>query len=83
MVNGTLFTRVRRCPCCMLKNMDLNVLTSGYLSASVFQIWARGTSENPEGPTDKLCSMVFVLGGLSTQYPNLDGFWRRGGQIGS
>ena len=74
MVNGTLFTRIRRCPCCLLKNSDSNVFLTGFLSISLFLVWARGTCENPEGAVCKLCSMTFWLAGFSAEHASIEAY---------
>ena len=76
MCGDVLFMKIRRCPLCLFKNSDENQMETGSLGASVCKtaIWAKGTSAIPEGPVDKLCQMVYTMGGFAVQHSTLEDF---------
>ena len=73
---GRIFTVVKRCPLCMLRNCDPNVITSGPQGIELhpFLIWQRGSSGNPPGRFDKICSGVWTEGGFDQEHSSPDEF---------
>ena len=78
-----VFTKIRRCPLCMLTNADVSPL-SGMESipgqepdetqeGELLQ-WSQGTSFNPIGRMCKICSTVFYLGGFMHRHKRLKEF---------
>jgi hypothetical protein len=75
-IGGRVFTIVKRCPLCMLRNCDPNVILSGPLGLEFvpFLIWQRGSPENPEGRFDKVCIGAWTEGGFDQEHSNPDEF---------
>ena len=73
---GQHFTVVKRCPLCMLRNCDPNVITSGPLGIEFhpFIVWQRGTPENPAGRFDKICIGAWTEGGFDQEHSSPDEF---------
>jgi hypothetical protein len=75
-VAGRVFSIVKRCPLCNLRNCDENVIVSGPLGIEFFPflIWQRGSPENPEGRFDKVCIGAWTEGGFDLEYGSPDEF---------
>ena len=73
---GQDFTVVKRCPLCMLRNCDPNVIPSGPQGIELhpFLIWQRGSPGNPQGRFDKICSGVWTEGGFDQEHSSPDEF---------
>ena len=73
---GQVFTVVKRCPLCMLRNCDPNVIPSGPLGIEFqpFLVWQRGTPENPAGRFDKVCIGAWTEGGFDQEHSSPDEF---------
>ena len=65
-INGVVYMRTRRCPCCRLTNTDPNPVTRGPLAISKTVLWNKGTSTSPEGRLDRVCFIAFTQGGFAT-----------------
>jgi hypothetical protein len=90
MKDGVCFQKIRRCPLCSLTNADDNVIKTGPRSCHPHLPWAQGTTPNPVGRLDKICSEVFITGGFADEVggdvdafvekrkddPSLNGEWR-------
>ena len=69
-VYGKVFTMVKRCPFCLLKNCDDNPIRKGPwgFQTYTFLIWDRGTAEAPVGRFCRICTLVWVQAGFDTEY---------------
>ena len=70
MLHGMLFLKIKRCPFCLMRNCDDNLIRSGPFGPdfSAFQVWAKGSATKPEGQVDKVCQLAFVHGGFAAQF---------------
>ena len=73
---GQHFTVVKRCPLCMLRNCDPNVIPSGPQGIELhpFLIWHRGSQQYPRGRFDEICSGVWTEGGFDQELSIPDEF---------
>ena len=73
---GRIFTVVKRCPLCMLRNCDPNVIPSGPQGIELhpFLIWHRGSQGYPRGRFDKICIGVWTEGGFDQEHSSPDEF---------
>ena len=75
-VHGKVFTTVKRCPFCLLKNCDDNPIPRGPwgFQNHTFLIWDRGTSEAPVGRFCRICALVWVQAGFDSEFRGPDEF---------
>lgn len=76
-VGGKVFLKVKRCPLCGGTNTDSNPIQGGGpfgAQRQPFLLWARGSSESPEGRYDKICAETWVLSGLCNELEDVDAF---------
>ena len=73
-INGVVYMKTRRCPCCRLTNTDPNPVTRGPLAISKTVLWNKGTSTSPEGRLDRVCFIAFTQGGFADQFEDLYAF---------
>ena len=73
-INGVVYMRTRRCPCCRLTNADPNPVTGGPLAISKTVFWNRGSATSPSGRLDRVCFLVFTQGGFADQFEDLNAF---------
>ncbi len=72
MIDGHLFLTIKRCPLCLTKNSDENIIKAGPFGPdfSAHQVWAKGSSTKPQGMLNKVCQLAFVHGGFAAQFGN-------------
>ena len=75
-INGIVFLKIRRCALCLLTNTDENVITAGPWRRELYpyQVWQRGPPENPSGQNDRVCTLVYVEGGVINEYADVGAF---------
>ena len=73
-IDGRIFLRVKSCPCCGIKNTDLNLVQRGRYGPdfSKHTLWFRGTSENPDSRYCKLGVLTWQHGGFADQHETMD-----------
>ena len=73
-INGVVYMRTLRCPCCRLTNTDPNPVTRGPLAISKTVLWNKGSATSPNGRLDRVCFLAFTQGGFADQFDDLNAF---------
>ena len=73
-INGVVYMRTLRCPCCRLTNTDPNPVTRGPLAVSKTVLWNKGSATSPNGRLDRVCFLAFTQGGFADQFDDLNAF---------
>ena len=68
--NGELFQKIRRCPMCLLTNSDPHPVEG----KDGLIVWHVGSNTSPRSRTDRLCWLVFTIGGFADEHGDIDNF---------